>query len=103
MITYRFSAVEKANMPREFRREIMNLENKRNSMKGSVMNYTIEELEMMLKKFNIDRYEFSNKDLIVFTKKEKKEVDAFFVNYENERLTMFAKMLEDFYTKGGRK
>jgi len=65
------------------------------------MNYTVEELEEMLKKLNIDRKEFSNRDLIVFTRKPKEEVDKFFVKYENERLMMFSKLLDDFFVKGG--
>jgi hypothetical protein len=64
------------------------------------MNYTIEDLEVKLKELNIDRLEFSNKDLIVLTRRIKEEVDKFFIEYENERLEMFSKMLGEFFMKG---
>ena len=65
------------------------------------MNYTIGELEEKLEEFNVDRQEFSNSDLIILARKGKEYADKFFVDYENERLKVFAKMLDEFLTEGG--
>jgi hypothetical protein len=64
-------------------------------------SYTIEEIEEMLKGLNIDRLEFSNRDIIVFTRQSKAEVDKFFIKYEEKRLFVFSKLLEDFYKNVG--
>jgi len=61
-------------------------------MKG----YTEKELSEMLKTLNINDGEFSNSQLAAFMLQEKEKTDAFFTEFEAERLKLFGEMLDKF-------
>jgi len=63
-------------------------------------SYTLEELNEKLESLNINREEFSLRELVAFTRQSKEYVDKFFVDYEADRLRLLGKMLTEFMEKG---
>jgi dsDNA-binding SOS-regulon protein len=68
---------------------------------GSERCYTMEELSEILESLNINKEEFSSREIGAFLRQNKEDINKHFADYEADRLRLLSKMLTEFMGRGG--